>query len=233
MSTYGDRGNVITLFYRAKQRDININIIKVSVTQNVDLLSQADLIFMGGAQDKQQEIVNQDLKSNKGNILKKIVEKGIPGLYVCGAYQFLGRYYKAADGKLIDGLSIFDLYTESPGINSSRLIGNLLIESDVFNNTKLIGFENHTGRTYLGEKVKPFAKVIKGFGNNGKDMTEGVIFKNSIGTYMHGPILPKNPELADWIIIKALEFKYGKKIPLNKIDDKLEKKARSFLIGRL
>lgn len=188
---------------------------------------------MGGAQDKQQEIVNQDLKNNKGSYLKEMVEKGVPGLYVCGAYQFLGKYYKAADGKLIDGLNIFDLYTESPGIKASRLIGNLVAESGIFSKTMFVGFENHTGRTFLGKTVEPFARVIKGYGNNGIDKSEGMIFKNSIGTYMHGPILPKNPELVDWLVIKALEIKYGEKIKLKKIDDRLEKRARSFLISKL
>lgn len=232
MSTYGDRGNIITFNYRIKKRGIEVKIIPVSVNQKPELIRNADIIFMGGAQDKQQEIVNRDLKHIKGSILKDKVEDDIPGLYVCGAYQFLGKYYKAADGTIIDGLNIFDLYTESPGINSSRLIGNLIVKSPIFFKTKLVGFENHTGRTYLGKNAKPFAQVIKGFGNNGEDGSEGIIYKNSIGTYMHGPILPKNPELCDWIIEKALEKKYHKKVKLKKIDDSIEKKAKETIINR-
>lgn len=233
MSTYGDRGNIIALTYRAKKRNIKVNVVKVSVKQNAELLNQSDLIFMGGAQDKQQEIVNQDLKNNKGKILKEKIENGLPGLYVCGAYQFLGKYYKTADGTIIDGLDIFDLFTESPGINAPRLIGNLIVESPLFINKKLVGFENHTGRTFLGKKVKPLAKVLKGSGNNGNDKTEGMVYKNSIGTYMHGPILPKNPELADWLITKALELKYKKEIKLKKLNDLLENKAREIIINRI
>ncbi len=232
MNTYGDRGNIIALTYRAKKRNIGVSVLKISVGQNVDLINSCDFIFMGGAQDKQQEIVNQDLKTNKGKILKDRIEKGTPGLYVCGAYQFLGKYYKAADGTIIDGLNIFDLFTESPGIDAPRLIGNLIVESPLFVNKKLVGFENHTGRTFLGKKVMPLAKVLKGFGNNGEDQTEGMIYKHSIGTYMHGPILPKNPELTDWLITKSLEVKYKKKINLEKLDNELENKAKEVIINR-
>lgn len=226
MNTYGDRGNIITLSYRINSRGIKSVILPISLKDEAELILKTDILFMGGAQDKQQEIVNKDLIENKGQFLRKKIENETPGLYVCGAYQFLGKYYKAADGKIIKGLNIFDLYTESPGIKAKRLIGDLIVESDFFPNKKLVGFENHTGRTFLGKKVLPFARVIKGYGNNGEDKTEGMIYKNSIGTYMHGPILPKNPELADWLIKKAVEIKYKKKIQLKKINDQLENKAR-------
>ncbi|MCL4364387.1 cobalamin biosynthesis protein CobQ [Patescibacteria group bacterium] len=232
MSTYGDRGNVITLSYRMTKRKIANEVVKISIKDNPRLILDADVIFMGGAQDKQQEIVNKDLESGKGKFLKQVIEKGVPGLYVCGAYQFLGKYYKAADGTVIPGLDIFDLYTKSPGIKAARLIGNLIVESSLLPGIKLAGFENHTGRTYLGKKVRPFAKVVKGFGNNGEDGSEGMIYKNSIGVYTHGPLLPKNPELADWLILKSIEKKYQKKVKLSKLNDEFEKKAREYIIGR-
>lgn len=232
MNTYGDRGNIIALNYRIKKRGFKVKNIRVSVGDEGNLISKADLIFMGGAQDKQQEIVNKDLTKNKGLYLKDSIIKGIPGLYVCGAYQFLGKYYKAADGTIINGLGIFDLYTKSPGLEAARLIGNIVTTSNLFKNVKLVGFENHTGRTYLGKKVKPFAKVITGFGNNGEDKTEGMIYKNSIGTYMHGPVLPKNSEITDWLIEKAIEIKYQKKINLNKLDNYFENKAKEIVINR-
>ncbi len=232
MSTYGDRGNVITLVYRMQKRGLEAQVVKISLNESPGLISRMDMIFMGGAQDKQQEIVNKDLKANKGLFLKKAVEGGIPGLFVCGAYQFLGRYYKAADGTIIDGIGIFDLYTESPGINSQRLIGNLIVEPYILPKTRLVGFENHGGRTHLGKKVTPLAKVIKGFGNNGEDKNEGMVYKNSIGTYLHGPILPKNPDLADWIIKKTLEKKTGEKVSLKKLDDTFENKAKQVIIER-
>ena len=233
MSTYGDRGNIITLNYRIKARNIKPVIHKISVNEPADLIANMDIIFMGGAQDRQQEIVNSDLKNNKGKFLKKAIENGVSGLFVCGAYQFLGKYYKAADGTIIDGLNVFDLYTENPGINFPRCIGNIIIESKLFPKIRLIGFENHGGRTYLHDKKLAFAKVVKGYGNNGKDKTEGIFYKNSFGTYLHGPILPKNPELADYLIRKALERKYGEKIKLKKIDNYWENKARDYVMDRL
>lgn len=233
MSTYGDRGNIITLSYRLKKGGVSSVIHKISVNEPKELISKMDIIFMGGAQDKQQEIVNQDLKNNKGKYLKEAIENGVPSLFVCGAYQFLGKYYKAADGTIIQGLGIFDLYTENPGLSVPRCIGNIVIEAALFPKIKLVGFENHGGRTYLGDKKLAFAKVTQGFGNNGLDLTEGIFYKNSFGTYLHGPILPKNPELADYLIKKALETKYGEKIKLKKIDNYWENRARDFVVDRL
>ncbi len=232
MSTYGDRGNIITLNYRLSKMGIKPIINKISINQPGDMISKMDILFMGGAQDKQQEIVNEDLK-NKGFFLKKAINEGVPGLYVCGAYQFLGKYYKEADGNVIDGIGVFDLYTESPGLNVPRCIGNIIIESKKFPGVKLIGFENHGGRTYLADKKLAFATVIKGYGNNGEDQTEGIYYKNSFGTYLHGPILPKNPELVDHLIEKAVERKYGKDIKLKRLDNIWENKAREIVINKL
>lgn len=232
MNTYGDRGNIITLCYRAKMMGIEPLVKKISINESAYLISKVDLIFMGGAQDKQQEIVNQDLKI-KGSFLKKAINEGMPGLYVCGAYQFLGKYYKEADGNIINGIGVFDLYTESPGLNVSRCIGNIVIESEKFPGVKLVGFENHGGRTYLADKRLAFARVVKGYGNNGEDKTEGIYYKNSFGTYLHGPILPKNPELADYLIKKAIERKYGKNVKLKKLDNSWENKARNWVIDKL
>ncbi|MFA6533356.1 MAG: hypothetical protein WCT22_05185 [Patescibacteria group bacterium] len=232
MNTYGDRGNIITLNYRILKMGIKPIINKISINQSGDMISKMDILFMGGAQDKQQEIVNEDLKK-KGTFLKKAIEKEVPGLYVCGAYQFLGKYYKEADGNIINGIGVFDLYTESPGLNVPRCIGNIVIESKKFPGVRLVGFENHGGRTYLTDKKLAFARVVKGYGNNGEDQTEGIYFKNSFGTYLHGPILPKNPEIADYLIKKAVERKYGKDIKLKKLDNSWEEKARSWVIDKL
>ncbi len=233
MSTYGDRGNIIALSYRLKKRGIKPIVHRISVNESKELILKMDIIFMGGAQDKQQEIVNKDLKNNKGVSLINAIENNVPCLFVCGAYQFLGKYYKAADGTMIEGLGVFDLYTENPGLNISRCIGNVVIESKLFPGIKLIGFENHGGRTYLADKKLAFAQVTNGFGNNGQDKTEGIYYKNSFGSYLHGPILPKNPELSDYLIKKAIDRKYGKKIKLKKIDNKWENKARSWVIDKL
>ena len=231
MSTYGDRGNIICLAKRCEWRKINAQVLKLNEGFNEKLLDSIDILFMGGAQDVQQEIVSNDFTSSKVKILKKKVENGTPGLYICGAYQFLGKYYKEADGNKIKGLDIFDLYTEHPGVGKERLIGNIAIKTS--DGSVVVGFENHGGRTYLGKNLKPFGQVIKGYGNNSIDSTEGAIYKNSIGTYLHGPILPKNPQIADWLIEKALERKYKKKIKLEKLDDSLSQKAKEDVLRKI
>lgn len=230
MNIYGDRGNAITLVKRCEWRDIETETLMLNLGFPNENLEKCDILLMGGAQDKQQETVAKDL-FKKSAILHSLIESGIPGLYICGAYQFLGKYYKEANGNIINGLGIFDLYTENPGGNSKRLIGNAVFENDNFG--KVIGFENHGGRTYLGKNLHPFGKVIKGFGNNGVDGSEGAIYKNSFGTYLHGPVLPKNPLLADYLISKALEVKYKSTIKLEKLNDDLEEKARLAIAKRL
>ena len=231
MNIYGDRGNVTTLQKRCEWRDIQSKVLRLDVGFKEIELELCDILLMGGAQDKQQEAVAKDLFQKK-NTLKVAVEKGIPGIYVCGAYQMLGNYYKEANGNKIDGLGIFDLYTENPGQNSKRLIGNMVAYSEKLNYI-MVGFENHGGLTYLGKNIEPFGRVTKGFGNNGVDKTEGAIYKNSIGTYLHGPLLPKNPLLADHIIRAALAIKYKLKVPLKKLDENLENQARVAIAKRL
>ncbi len=224
MNIYGDRGNILTLVQRCKWRDIEVEVLNLDPGFSEKELNSCDILMMGGAQDTQQSIVNSDLKRIKKYLSKKI-EDGTPGLYVCGGFQFLGKYYKEANGDKVDGLGIFDLYTENPGENVERLIGNMAFKFEELDYT-LVGFENHGGRTYLGKDVLPFGKVLKGYGNNGKDGTEGARFKESFGTYSHGPILPKNPLFADYLIAKAIEKKYNEKIELKELDDSLEQNAR-------
>lgn len=239
MSTYGDRGNIIVLTKRCEWRGIDVKIERISIATSDHRIANCDLLFMGGAQDTQQEIVSQDLFNVKGKALREKIESETPGLYICGAYQFLGEYYKTADGKELPGLGVFPLYTENPGKKTPRLIGNVLADTihasskELGASSQIVGFENHGGRTYLRNKSQAFASVIKGFGNNGTDFTEGILFKNSIGSYFHGPILPKNPEIADWLIQKALEKKYEKEIKLEKLDDSLETLAKDYIVTRL
>lgn len=240
MSTYGDRGNIIVLQKRCEWRGIKVEVIKLDLGFTINDLKRCDFLFMGGAQDKQQQIVANDLMKKRDE-LKKLIEDNVPGLYICGAYQFLGKYYKEANGNIIKGLDILDLYTESPGPDAKRLIGNITIELNpsilntkyLIHDTTVVGFENHGGRTYLGKDVKPFGKVIKGFGNNGEDLVEGAIYKNSFGTYLHGPILPKNPDFADMLIQVALEKKHNSPIDLSPINDSLETQARNAIAKRL
>jgi len=251
MSTYGDRGNIICLQKRCEWRRIEVEIKRLDVGFDYRQLATCNLLFMGGAQDTQQKIVSRDFSKEKVKVLKEMIEEEIPGLYICGAYQFLGKYYKEANGKIINGLGILDLYSKNPGANHPRLIGNIAVEihdlrfkiyenggknhKSYFINHKstLVGFENHGGRTYLGKDIKPLGRVIKGFGNNGTDGTEGAVYKNSFGSYLHGPILPKNPHLADHLIKLALERKYKKIIDLSSLDDSLEWQAHEAIAKRL
>lgn len=237
MSTYGDRGNIIVLQKRLEWRGIHVEIKKIFVDETIANWGQCDLFFMGGAQDLQQEIVVKDLLGQRADILIKRMDEGVPGLFICGAYQFLGKYYKTADGTILKGLGFYDLYTESSKIGEPRLIGNLIVDVLPTNqlpitNNYLIGFENHGGRTYLGNTNNALATVMKGYGNNGRDKTEGILFKNTIGTYLHGPILPKNPQIADWLLSKALEQKYKKVVDLERLPGTIELKARKIIMNK-
>lgn len=229
MSTYGDRGNIQVLIRRGEWRDIEMVVTRHMLESDSSTLVDSDIILMGGAQDRQQKLVSDNLQK-KAKTLKKLVDSGIPGLFICGAYQFLGNYYRTSDGTTIPGLEIFDLHTIHPGDQAKRIIGNIVTK---WGNKTLVGFENHGGRTYLGKTTEPFGIVTKGGGNNGEDGTEGVFYKNSIGTYLHGPILPKNPDLADWILATALKVKYQKEIRLSTLSNTLEDEARNVMLKRM
>lgn len=232
MNIYGDRGNIIVLQKRCEWRGIDAQISRIGVGSTEKELASCDLLVMGGSQDSQQTIVAKDLQKKK-KTFSHMIENGVPGLYICGGFQYLGQYYKEADGTVIDQLGVLDVYTENPG--GERLIGNIAIDASEFfgKETVMVGFENHGGRTRLGADVKPLGKVLKGYGSNAEDGTEGAIYINSIGTYFHGPILPKNPELADWLITKALEKKYSKSVSLKDLDDGLAHTARSTVLKKL
>ncbi len=235
MSTYGDRGNIIVLKKRSEWRGIDVKIKEVTLESSIGNFKNADLLFMGGAQDRQQKIAGDDFLKNKGPIMKKMVESGIPALFVCAAYQAVGHYYKPYKGEPIPGPGIFDLYTQHPGDQKKRTIGNAIAELLVpieFKGKRIVGFENHGGRTRLGSKIQPLALVLKGGGNDGHDCYEGALFKNAIGSYFHGPFLPKNPFIADWLIQKALTNKYEKPIKFEALNDELELNARSFIMEK-
>ncbi|MEI8143379.1 MAG: cobalamin biosynthesis protein CobQ [Candidatus Berkelbacteria bacterium] len=229
MNTYGDRGNILILTNRCHERNIDTEIRPISIKSDPTEIAAVDFLFMGGAQDRQQEIIFESLMAKKA-ALKKAIEKGIPGLYICGAYQLLGQYYITAQGKKIHGLGIFDLHTENTG--AKRLIGNISIKAKLPDTAEqiVIGFENHGGQTFLGREMQAFGQITAGFGNSEHGGDEGAIYHNSIGTYLHGPVLAKNPELADWIIKKTLQIKYAEEITLEKIDDRFEAQARAHFI---
>jgi lipid II isoglutaminyl synthase (glutamine-hydrolysing) len=230
LNLYGDNGNVEILIKRASDRDIEVALLEIDIDTKIDsdIMRHVNLAFMGGGPDSGQKSMYADLFKNKGEYLKEYVEAEGVGLYVCGSYQLLGYYYKAADGEMLEGLGAFDLYTRHFGNKQPRCIGNTvatlsskITEDPVFKavnklDNVIVGFENHGGRTYLGNSVDSFATVSMGHGNNSEDKTEGVFYKNSIGTYFHGPLLARNPHLADFLIAKALHLD-----TLKELDDSL------------
>src|SRR3989344_5143481 len=172
MSTYGDRGNIIVLKKRCEWQNIRVEIINITLETDNRNLKTCDLIFMGGAQDRQQKLASHHFLKYKAPVIKQMVEKGIPALFVCAAYQQIGHYYRPFVGEDINGASIFDLLTVHPGDQAKRLIGNVaarLISPEELSGEIIVGFENHGGRTELGKNTKALAKVITGFGNNGED----------------------------------------------------------------
>ena len=202
MNIYGDRGNILTLQKRAQWRGIAVEVRAIGRGPSPDL-SDTDLIFWGGGQDRDQELVFTDAVQHKVGAVKQAIAERAVVLAVCGGYQLLGEYYVTADGKRLPGLNLVDLHTV-PG--PKRKIGNIAIETSGLGlqPATLVGFENHSGKTYLAKGLQPLGRVLRGAGNNGEDGTEGVVSGNIFGTYLHGSLLPKNPHLADLLIERAM-----------------------------
>lgn len=226
LNVYGDMGNILVLKHRAELRGITVNIINVSLGDEFNK-DDYDIVFFGGGQDYEQSIVSSDLIEMKSSGLKEYIEEGKVLLAICGGYQLLGKYYTTPTGEKLDGLGILDIYTEG---GDSRFIGNTVIFNEDFNET-YVGFENHSGRTFIGD-LKPLGKCIHGYGNNGESGYEGCIYKNTYCTYFHGSLLSKNPELADRLLELALEKKYDE-VALTSLDDTLELKAKENIINTL
>jgi len=224
MNIYGDRGNIMCLRHRSRARGITFELTELGAGDRLDA-DAYDLLFAGGAQDREQRGVAHDLLATKAPALRDAVEQGAVLLAVCGAYQLFGRFYRDASGEELPGAGIFDLHTEHPGDGVKRCIGNIVCEWQSPHGAQtVVGFENHGGRTYLGPGAQPFARVRSGSGNNGRDGTEGAIYRNAIGTYVHGSLLPKNPQLADHVIATALQRRYAA-FELAPIDDGAERRA--------
>lgn len=231
MDLYGDNGNLEILKYRLSSRNIDMILDSYTIGDSFPDLSKYDLVFMGGGSDKEQKLVAGDLIAYKDKI-KKSIKSGTFYLLICGAYQLFGAYYKDSEDNLINGLNIFDYYTLSSTNKKERCIGNVVVESDIFDEpVKIVGFENHGGQTYNVDK--PFAKVLYGNGNTFKSGYEGYFYKNVLGTYLHGPLLSKNPELADYILKYVLKRKYKEDIELNKLDDEFENIAKKEMLDKL
>lgn len=242
MNLYGDLGNVITLRRRAEARGIEVKISEIKMGDKLDDL-ETDIYFFGGGQDSEQLYVYPDLLKLKKEKLVADLNIGICMLAICGGYQLLGKYFLDNKGNKIKGIGFLPIETVAPGPElAQRAIGNLItkledteIASHHSELATLVGFENHSGRTRIVENdsnLRILGKVLVGEGDNEDGVSDGIIYKNTIGTYMHGSILPKNPHLADYIIKKALEKKYSKEIQLENLDDTEEINAHRYMLSR-
>jgi CobQ-like glutamine amidotransferase family enzyme len=230
LNLYGDRGNIMVLVHRALWRELQVTVTEVGLGETVDP-EAADLFFIGGGEDRQQRIAADDLCRLKQRPLEDAAASGAVVLAVCGGYQLIGRFYRPAEGAELPGAGLLDLWTEHPGPSVPRLIGNLVIEVDGLDEP-LVGFENHGGRTHLGPGARPLGRVRSGFGNNGKDGWEGAVSRKVYGTYLHGPLLPKNPAFADRLIREALERRHPG-VTLAPLPDAAAARARGVMLARL
>ncbi|HVB64309.1 MAG TPA: glutamine amidotransferase [Nitrolancea sp.] len=225
MNIYGDRGNVLALAQRCRWRGIEAEIVQSGLGDVIDS-GRFDIFFWGGGQDREQINVSADVQGVKGETLRAEIDDGAALLSVCGGYQLLGHYYRPSDGDDLPGIGVFDAWTVA---GNERFIGNIVVESTEFG--ELVGFENHSGLTHLGASAEPLGTVRVGRGNNGTDGTEGCRYRNAVGCYMHGALLPKNPVLSDFLILAALRRRYGID-GLPQLDDALEVVAHSTAVQR-
>ena len=235
MNLYGDRGNVIAIKKRAEWRGIPVEVVDVGLEETIKPTPSADLFLFGGGQDREQALLAEDLSGTKGADLRAIVEDGGVVLGVCGGYQLMGHYYETPEGEKLPGVGIFDMYTRPRRPDEARLIGNVLVQIRAPEGGavhEIVGFENHGGRTELGDEAEPLGEVIVGYGNNGEDGTEGARRLNAYGTYLHGSLLPKNPWLTDQLILNALR-RVDENVELEPLDDAAERSAFTSVANRL
>ena len=224
LNLYGDRGNIQCFRKRLEWRGMEAEVIPFLSGEKIDF-TKLDIVLLGGGSDREQELVCGFLKEIRDDFREYVENDGVV-LAVCGGYQLLGKYYKT-DKKMIEGLGILDITTEW---EPERLIRNIVLQSPLFERP-VVGFENHGGRTYIGDHT-PFGKVFYGLGNTGKSGYEGVVYKNVMATYLHGPLLPKNPHVCDHLLKRALQRKYGADVELEPLPDELEHKANSYIVNR-
>lgn len=216
MNLYGDHGNVLCLRRRLEWRGIPVQVI--SLETGDPFPDHVDILFGGGGQDSGQSRIEEDLLL-RGERIRALIEDGCPALVICGLYQLFGRVFLPMEGDPIRGIGVFPAYTKA---GKKRLVGNITIDAPPFGT--VTGFENHSGRTYL-EGASPFGRVVRGNGNNGRDRAEGIRYRNCIGTYLHGPILPRNPSVADFLILTALQRRDPSVTSLSPLDDREEMAA--------
>ena len=217
MNIYGDYGNLLTLKRRAEWHGYDVEIIAYNAEDTFP--EHVDIIIGGGGQDSGQDKIQKDLQKI-GPKLTELANSGTPMLVICGLYQLFGKFFKTQDGHVIPGISLLDIETTA---GPERLIGNIVTHSEQFGD--IIGYENHSGQTFLGSGVEPLGTITRGAGNNGQDEYEGARYKNVVGSYLHGSLLPKNPAIADWMIERAATNKYGDFTPLS-INDQFAHQAR-------
>lgn len=227
LNLYGDRGNVISFVQRCRWRGMDVQVREINLGDPVKF-AEYDFLFVGGGSDREQSIIAADLGQHVDG-LRSAVEDGLVVLAICGGYQLLGRFYRTPEGKEIPGLGLLDFYTEA---GDQRLIGNVAVEAMLGNRkTILVGFENHGGKTFLNG-LEPLGRVLFGNGNNGIDGMEGARYKNVFCSYLHGPLLPKNPVLTDYLIALALQRR-GIDAELFPLDDSIEERANKAMVKRL
>jgi CobQ-like glutamine amidotransferase family enzyme len=228
MNIYGDRGNILTLVKRAEWRGFEARAIELPRGTTTGM-EDVDVFFFGGGQDREQALVYQDLIDHKQPILEQAVVDGASILAVCGGYQLLGHFYQTAEGEKFPGIGLIDVRTEA---GKKRFIGDVVVEAQIegLEPRTLVGFENHSGRTYLGSAARPLGKVLMGAGNNGSDGTEGCVQGAVVGTYLHGSLLPKNPHLADLLIRRSLTRRGVTE--LERLDDSAELAAHERILQR-
>lgn len=229
LNLYGDRGNVLSMKRRLEWRGITANVSEISIGEPLDW-EKYDILFIGGGQDFEQEILLKDLSSGKSEAIKDAVQAGKTFLCICGGYQMMGKFYKTWDGHELEFIGALDFYTIG---DKQRMIGNYMFNcEEPDGGFVVVGFENHSGKTYLGENVKPLGKVLAGYGNNGEDRTEGARYINVFCSYGHGSLLPKNAALCDHILKTAINQKYpGFYLP--PLDDSFEHAANRYMQERL
>ena len=228
MNIYGDHGNVLTLIQRCRWRGIAVDVDELHPGDPVPP-GRHDIFFMGGGQDREQVLVCQDLLEIKGESLKREIEDGAAALVICGGYQLFGKFYRPFEGEELPGIGVFDAHTVA---GNKRFIGNVVARSAFGGKSGVVvGFENHSGKTYLGEGCNPLGMVNVGYGNNAEDRTEGAVYRGAVGTYLHGSLLPKNPGVADFLIERALSRR-GHIVPLRPLDDTFELQAQEAAVAR-
>ena len=253
MNIYADRGNIAVFAGRLRSRGLDLELHEAGPGEPIPT-GGADLVYLGGGQDRDQQAVAADLATTKAADLRALLDGGAAGLFVCGGYQLAGHSYRIAGGETVPGIGVLDVTTVA---GEGRLIGDIVLRSDLGaapgqlvgdeNHTlthahqrvvhrqaprRLVGYENHAGRTTLGDGAETLGRVTKGHGNNGTDRTEGAVANRTIGTYLHGPLLPKNPWLADLLLAWALEHRYGRPFDLEPLDDRLEQAAHRAAAAR-